>query len=123
MRKEDLTAADPYYGQWMTYRSVWRRSLGLTLLLFLGGGLLSLGLVEVLWPAAPSWAQPASVLPWAVAAIVAGQAPIRWPCPRCGKPFHSTFWFRNAFAKRCVHCRLPKWARSPTSDPASEAAA
>ncbi len=123
MHGKHLMPADPYYSQWMTYRSLWRRSLGLTLLLFFGGGLLSLALVQVLWPAAPMWVQPVSVLPWVVAAIVASQAPIRWPCPRCGKKFHATFWFYNGFAQRCVHCGLPKWAPSPTSESAPEAAA
>lgn len=35
-----------------------------------------------------------------------------WSCPRCGEPFHSrTKWYgrwNNPFARRCVHCGLPK---------------
>jgi hypothetical protein len=39
-----------------------------------------------------------------------------WSCPRCGKPFHYVArWYgrwNNAFARRCVHCGLPKWVDS-----------
>ena len=31
-------------------------------------------------------------------------------CPRCGKPFFTTTWYRNPFARKCVHCGLPKYA-------------
>jgi len=42
---------------------------------------------------------------------------VDWSCPRCGKPFHATVHagfirWRNPFARRCVHCGLPKWAES-----------
>jgi predicted RNA-binding Zn-ribbon protein involved in translation (DUF1610 family) len=40
-----------------------------------------------------------------------------WPCPRCGQQFfvRSLSWTTflsptNIYAKRCVHCGLPKWA-------------
>lgn len=34
-----------------------------------------------------------------------------WRCPRCG---HCFFWnfIHNQFARRCMHCGLPKWATS-----------
>ena len=39
-----------------------------------------------------------------------------WSCPRCGKPFHYDIrWFgrwNNPFARRCLHCGLPKWVES-----------
>ncbi len=39
---------------------------------------------------------------------------VYWSCPRCGKPFHYVArWYgrwNNPFARRCVHCGLPKWA-------------
>jgi hypothetical protein len=41
---------------------------------------------------------------------------VHWSCPRCGKPFHYiAHWYgrwNNPFARRCVHCALPKWADS-----------
>jgi len=117
MHRRDLKAEDPYYAQWMEYRCVQWRSLGLVLLLFWGGAV-STALLATLVRGAPQWAWVAAVLPWAIAAIVASQPPIRTPCPRCGKPFHSTFWYYNRFARRCVHCRLPKWApRDPPLGP------
>jgi hypothetical protein len=35
-----------------------------------------------------------------------------WPCPRCGRPFHTTWCYGSWFARRCIHCGLPKWAPS-----------
>ena len=41
---------------------------------------------------------------------------VYWSCPRCGKPFHYLVrWYGrwdNPFARRCVHCGLPKWVYS-----------
>src|SRR3954469_15775571 len=31
-------------------------------------------------------------------------------CPRCGNPFFFKFPQRNAFARRCLHCGLAKFA-------------
>lgn len=40
-----------------------------------------------------------------------------WPCPRCGRPFSlTTFWRYKHFNPSCRHCGLPKWA---PCDPAS----
>jgi hypothetical protein len=36
-----------------------------------------------------------------------------WPCPRCGHWFFSKMWWRNPFARACLHCGLPKWAAGP----------
>ena len=110
MRKRDLKAGDAYYAQWMEYRRVQWRSLGLVVLLFWAGGALSTALLEAVVPQAPRWAWPAAVLPWVIAAIAASQPAIKAPCPRCGKPFHATFWYHNGFARRCIHCGLPKWS-------------
>jgi urea transporter len=48
--------------------------------------------------------------------VVAHLRRMFWACPRCGRAFHVTWWFGNAFARRCVHCGLPKW--SPIQKPA-----
>ena len=52
----------------------------------------------------------AAILAIAVAAFL-GTPYLKWPCPRCGKPFISkgpvAFGYRNHFARRCVHCKLP----------------
>jgi hypothetical protein len=30
-------------------------------------------------------------------------------CPRCGERFFQGHFHRNGFARRCLHCGLPKW--------------
>jgi hypothetical protein len=49
---------------------------------------------------------------WIAASVVAGVRAAWFPCPRCGKPFFASWWYRNPFARKCVHCGLPKWANS-----------
>lgn len=49
---------------------------------------------------------------WIAAYGVAGVRAAWFPCPRCGKPFFARWWYRNPFARQCVHCGLPKWANS-----------
>ena len=48
-------------------------------------------------------------MPMLALLIVAHLRRILWPCPRCGRPFHVTWWYSNTWARRCVHCGLPKW--------------
>jgi hypothetical protein len=33
-----------------------------------------------------------------------------WHCPRCGAWFGANWWNRNPLARRCVHCKLPKYS-------------
>ena len=46
---------------------------------------------------------------WMVFFAIAGNVFVRFPCPRCGKPFFAKWWYYNTFARRCVHCGLPKY--------------
>jgi len=50
---------------------------------------------------------------WFGSCIVTSFRLSMWRCPRCG---HCFFWnfIHNQFARRCMHCGLPKWAM--TSD-------
>src|SRR5437016_5834880 len=32
------------------------------------------------------------------------------PSPRCHRACFHTWWYHNPLARRCVHCRLPKWS-------------
>jgi hypothetical protein len=32
-------------------------------------------------------------------------------CPRCGRCFFIRFPLSNSFARRCMHCGLPRWAK------------
>jgi hypothetical protein len=94
---------------------VWWRSLWLTLLLFWGGGGISAAVVGSVVPRGSSWLAVLSLVPWVVAVLFVSQGPIRWKCPRCGEAFHAGAWGTNGFARRCVHCKLRKWAPSDPS--------
>jgi hypothetical protein len=110
VRKSDLVVGTPYYAAWQEYTRTWRRSVLLFLALWVGGGSATLIAIQALFPVGPSWLGLVCIVPWGVAAVFVSQAPIRWRCPRCGEPFHSTTWAYNGFARRCMHCHLPKWA-------------
>src|SRR5258707_11102439 len=30
-------------------------------------------------------------------------------CPSCNQQFFKASWYCNPFARKCVHCALPKW--------------
>ncbi len=96
-----------YEQQWREYRKRW---IILLIILFtsLPGVLLFALLLQRLLHSdiATSIAAFAWMLAFLVAAIRIGT----WPCPRCGKSFHSRWLIGNAFTGRCLHCGLPKGA-------------
>jgi hypothetical protein len=47
---------------------------------------------------------------WLLFCAIAGIRLNKFPCPRCGSPFFYKRWFHNPYAKRCLHCELPKGA-------------
>jgi hypothetical protein len=55
---------------------------------------------------------------WMIAFTVIGYQKGNFGCPRCGELFFRRFddrpwrrvWQHNPFARRCMHCGLPKWA-------------
>ena len=55
---------------------------------------------------------------WMIAFAIVGYQKSNFACPRCGKPFFRRFddrpwrrsWVHNPFARRCMHCGLPKWS-------------
>src|SRR5262245_26733337 len=49
---------------------------------------------------------------WMAAFLVSGIRLNTWRCPRCGKWFFATWSYNNPFARRCVHCKLPKYSNS-----------
>lgn len=59
-----------------------------------------------------------TALVWMVAFTVAGYRAGNFQCPRCGELFFHKFddrawrrdWAHNPFARRCMHCGLPKWS-------------
>jgi hypothetical protein len=56
---------------------------------------------------------------WLSGTIIASYYAQFCPCPRCGKQFSNKWWYHKgmAFARRCVHCGLRKYANddSPIS--------
>jgi hypothetical protein len=47
---------------------------------------------------------------WMIFYAVASLRCSSFRCPRCGKWFFAKWWYHNGFARRCVHCGLPKYA-------------
>ena len=48
---------------------------------------------------------------WFLLIGTAGTVVSYWRCPRCGKQFRITSWYRmGVSARRCVHCGLPKYS-------------
>ena len=54
-----------------------------------------------------------AAISWMLLAVIVGNWFIRFPCPRCGKPFFMKWWGYNTFARRCLHCKLPLNAPVP----------
>ena len=106
----------PYAGVWRRYRR-WSRAFWIIFLFFLPGMAL---INRALGPARASAATVIFVvaLVWMVAFAVAGYQKGNLQCPRCGELFFRRFddrawrrdWVYNPFARKCMHCALPKWA-------------
>lgn len=55
---------------------------------------------------------------WMIGFALVGYQKGNFRCPRCGELFFRKFddrpwrgaWQHNPFARRCMHCGLPKWA-------------
>jgi hypothetical protein len=47
---------------------------------------------------------------WMIFYAVASVRTASFKCPRCDQWFFAKWWYRNSFARRCVHCGLPKYA-------------
>ena len=110
-----MDAHPDYTAAWRDYRKrrlvFWAVFLGYipgVLVLFVGIGLPISALIGIkpdyfFYPIAGSWM---------LAFMIAGLRTGLFRCPRCGKWFFATWWYRNPFAGKCVHCGLPKWANT-----------
>jgi hypothetical protein len=59
-------------------------------------------------------------LAWMTLFLVVGIRLSSWHCPRCGKWFSGAWWYsKGFFARKCVHCGLPKFATSDQGGVAS----
>ena len=106
------------------YSEQWRqlkRRQRITWLILLGGMpcVLALTLLATLLvraiEAPPTWIDRAFFVAggtWMLGSVAAGSKAIAFLCPRCTERFFSTWWYYNGFARKCVHCGLPKWANS-----------
>ena len=56
-------------------------------------------------------------IPWMIAWYFVSMRAVWLLCPRCGKRFFTKGWFTNTWAKRCMHCGLPKWSEPDAAPP------
>jgi len=56
----------------------------------------------------PEMLTSALIVAWFLAFPVSAIRLSSWSCPRCGNWFFAKWWYHNSFARKCVHCRLPK---------------
>lgn len=95
-----------YTTAWRNYRH--RRNgfiaavISLTVLLALVSAFPGANLLAAYW-----WVLAPFLFAWF---IVAGFRLTYWRCPRCNKPFFTRLLLGNLFARRCLHCHLPKWS-------------
>lgn len=93
------------YNHWSEYRR--RNRIALS---FLFGGFLFLGPVLMLLRGiVPEFLGSMLMLVWFFGSVATGYWAAGFRCPRCGEYFFQGNFYRNSFARRCVHCRLPKW--------------
>ncbi|MFC1498895.1 hypothetical protein ACFLS1_10565 [Verrucomicrobiota bacterium] len=102
-----------YADQWKDYRRRRWLFLGMFLVYLPGVCLISSPIRHYL-----KWehAEMVVALSWMFAFVVVGLWFTLWPCPRCGRGFFATWWFSNQFARKCVHCGLPKWSEETQDD-------
>jgi hypothetical protein len=106
----------PYAAAWSRYRR-WSRAYWIVFASFLPA--------VALLSRASGWlqrGQPGPVfavaIVWMIAWALIGRVTSTFHCPRCGELFFHVFdarpwrqsWRHNPFARRCLHCGLPKWA-------------
>jgi hypothetical protein len=111
----------PYSPAWRRYRRL-SRTFWVLFLSFLPG----VAVVSRL-PAVPRGGDAVFVagLAWMIAFSAIGYAKWNLQCPRCGELFFHKFddrawrmsWRHNPFARRCMHCGLPKWAARDPGPP------
>jgi hypothetical protein len=112
----------PYSAAWRRYRR-WSRAFWLVFVLYLpalGFGGRALG-----WTHGDGGAIFFAASVWMLAFLVIGYRKSNFQCPRCGELFFHRFdgrlwrrdWQHNPFARRCMHCGLPKWASANPTVP------
>jgi hypothetical protein len=100
---------DPAWDEYRRRRRAWWLALLLFPLWLFPGGMIQHILAGYGFRANSLVTFLAVVVPPMACMMVAHLRLMFWPCPHCGRSFHVCWWYGNAFARRCVHCGLPKW--------------
>lgn len=99
--------SESYAPHWIDLR---RRTRTVWLVLFAWGPLTVLFWVGLQWLGASEPALWLATLPTTLAVAITRVHQVRWPCPRCGRPFYRASWLYWPFADKCLHCGLPEHA-------------
>jgi hypothetical protein len=113
-----VKADGPYSAAWRRYRW-WNWAFWLVFVLYLPA--LAFASHALGWSRDGGNAIVVAAFVWMAAFAAIGYRKWNMACPRCGKLFFRRFddrpwradWRHNPFARRCMHCGLPKWADTP----------
>ena len=92
---------------WREYRR--RRTAAWGTFVVAGGMLWTAGLATAVCPGLGDTPLIAVMVCYFAVGSVTGYRFVRWPCPRCHKPFHSLLFIGNPFNRSCLNCGLPLW--------------
>jgi FtsH-binding integral membrane protein len=108
-RKDVVAQPEDYSANWQAYRRL--RNVWWVLLLAWLPSTIVFALISNAVIRTPAPALVVAAV-WLLTWMVVGALLQRWRCPRCGKWFSLT-WFYGLgyFARKCVHCGLPKYAK------------
>jgi len=110
---------------WRAYRR-WSRAFWLVFLGYLPALALADRLVRRTHGDAANTTTLCLAILWMIAFALVGYQKGNFACARCGNTFFRAWddrpwrktWRSNPFARRCMHCGLPKWADAASSAPA-----
>jgi hypothetical protein len=111
------TRTDPHAAAWRRYLW-WSRAFWLLFFAYLPAVALVDRLVRRTHGDAANTTTLVMALVWMIAFAVVGYYKSNFACPRCGETFFRAWddrpwrksWRSNPFARRCLHCGLPKWS-------------
>ena len=112
-----MTPFRDHVGSWRAYRW-WSRAFWLAFLAYLPALALADRVVRRARGDAANTTTLCFAVLWMIAFAVAGYQKSNFSCPRCREMFFRSWddrpwrktWRSNPFARRCLHCGLPKWA-------------
>ncbi|HEY7204186.1 MAG TPA: hypothetical protein VIA61_07825 [Methylomirabilota bacterium] len=105
----------PYSAAWRRYRR-WSLAFWLVFVLYLPG--LAFLSQAMGWSRNGGGPVFVAAFVWMIAFAAIGYVKWNFECPRCGELFFRKLdarpwrqdWYRNPFARHCMHCGLAKWA-------------